>query len=94
VESIKDGSTALAAYTYLGASSVIRIDYAEPSVRLDLWGGTTAVFDGLNLFGRIVDQRWRYYGGRPSSKVRQLDHQSHGADRSPWLNAPRVPPSS
>jgi RHS repeat-associated protein len=62
ISAIKDGSTSLAAYTYLGAGTVIRIDYTEPDVMLDLWGGTTATFAGLDIFNRITNQRWKYYG--------------------------------
>jgi YD repeat-containing protein len=28
-------------------------------VWLDLWGGTSGTFTGLDLFGRIIDQRWQ-----------------------------------
>ena len=44
VSAIKDGATSLAAYTYLGGGTVIRIDYTEPDVMLDLWGGTSGTF--------------------------------------------------
>jgi hypothetical protein len=38
---------------------IIRIDYPEPSVRLDLWGGTSGTFAGIDRFGRVTDQRWQ-----------------------------------
>jgi hypothetical protein len=38
---------------------IIRIDYAEPSVRLDLFGGTSGTFAGTDRFGRVIDQRWQ-----------------------------------
>jgi hypothetical protein len=28
-------------------------------VRLDLWGGTSGQFNGLDQFNRITDQRWQ-----------------------------------
>ena len=31
---------------------------AQPSVMLDLWGGTSGTFNGFDLFNRIIDQRW------------------------------------
>jgi hypothetical protein len=40
------------------SSTVINIEYGEPGIQLDLWGGTTGVFSGLDLFNRIIDQRW------------------------------------
>lgn len=49
---------------------VIRIDYTEPDVMLELWRGTTGQFDGFDRFGRIVDQQWRYYGGTPADRDR------------------------
>jgi RHS repeat-associated protein len=58
VSAIKQSSTALAAYTYLGQSTVIRIDYAEAGIRLDLWGGTSGTLTGLDQFNRIIDQNW------------------------------------
>jgi RHS repeat-associated protein len=59
VSSIKDGTTVLAAYTYLGAGTAVQVNYAtEPGIVLDLWGGTSGVFNGIDRFGRVVDQRW------------------------------------
>jgi len=54
-------SVNLATYTYLCLGTVIRIDYSQPQVRLDLWGGTSGTFAGLDQFNRIVDQRWLNY---------------------------------
>lgn len=51
VSAIKDGATSLAAYTYLGSGTVIRIDYTEPDVMLDLWGGTSGTFAGSTASG-------------------------------------------
>jgi YD repeat-containing protein len=58
ISAIMEGSTSLASYSYLGSSTVINIEYGEPGIQLDLWGGTTGVFSGLDLFNRIIDQRW------------------------------------
>lgn len=77
VASLKDGSTGLVSYTYLGAGVVVRIDYAEPQVRLDLWGGTTGTFAGLDRFGRVIDQWWRNYGTSTD-----LDRYQYGYDRN------------
>jgi len=70
-------SVSLAGYTYLGAGTVVRIDYAQPGVRLDLWGGTSGTFNGWDGFGRIVDQRWVTTGGSPTD----LDRYKYGYDR-------------
>jgi RHS repeat-associated protein len=76
VTSISDTSATLASYTYLGASTVVRIDYPQPQVRLDLWGGVSGTFTGLDLFNRIVDQRWLNY-----STSTGLDHYQYGYDQ-------------
>ena len=46
---------------------IVRIDYPQPSVRLDLWGGVSGQFAGLDPFGRVVDQRWLRYGPASST---------------------------
>jgi hypothetical protein len=53
------GTTNLASYTYLGTGKVVRISYPQANVWLDLWGGTSGTFNGLDLFNRIIDQRWQ-----------------------------------
>ena len=53
-----------AAYTYLGASTLIKVEY--PGVTsggnaLALTYGTSADdYDGFDRFGRVVDQKWRF----------------------------------
>ena len=76
VSAIYDVTTSvnLAAYTYLGLNTVIRITYAEPSVWLDLWGGTSGTFNGLDLFNRIIDQLWQ------NSSSTALDQYKYGYD--------------
>jgi RHS repeat-associated protein len=61
VTSILDDATSVtfASYTYLGMNSVVRITYPEPGIWLDLWGGTSGTFAGLDQFNRIIDQRWQ-----------------------------------
>lgn len=80
VESVVDSNdpSVTAEYTYIGAGSVVCLDYGEPQVRLDLWGGTGGQFDGLDRFGRIIDQRWKFYGGTPAD----LDRYQYGYDRN------------
>ena len=82
VDAISDtssGTTTLAAYTYLGAGTVIRITYPEASVWLDLWGGTSGTFAGLDLFNRIIDQRWQNgITGTPTD----IDRYKYGYDQN------------
>jgi len=57
---------------------IVRIDYtSEPEVRLDLWGGTSGTFAGIDPFGRVVDQRWVNYSGTPTD----VDRYQYGYDR-------------
>ena len=84
VDTIQDttsGTTALASYAYLGAGSVVQIDYPQPQVNLDLWGGVTGVFNGFDRFGRIINQPWNNYGTST-----MLDQYKYGYD----LNSNRV----
>jgi YD repeat-containing protein len=57
---------------------IIRIDYQQPDVMLDLWGGTTATFDGIDRFDRVIDQRWVNYAGSPAD----IDRYKYGYDRN------------
>jgi hypothetical protein len=82
LDAIKDdnagtpGAT-LAGYTYLGLGTVVREDYEEPQVRLDLWGGTSGTYQGFDRFGRMVDHRWRDYGSSADA-----DRFKYGYDRA------------
>ncbi len=80
VDTIQDttGATVnLASYAYLGLRTVVRITYPQPSVWLDLWGGTSGVFAGLDLFNRIIDQRWQNnITGTPAD----IDRYKYGYD--------------
>jgi YD repeat-containing protein len=67
-------TTNLAAYTYLGTGMVVRINYAEPGVMLDLWGGTSGTFNGFDLFNRIINQLWE------NSSSTALDQYKYGYD--------------
>jgi hypothetical protein len=61
IDTIQDttsGTTNLASYVYMGIGMVVQVIYSEPGVQLDLWGGASGVFSGLDLFNRIIDQRW------------------------------------
>jgi RHS repeat-associated protein len=86
VDAINDttsGTTALAQYLYLGAAFVVRITYPEPGIWLDLWGGTSGTFNGIDLFGRVIDQRWQNnITGTPVD----IDRYKYGHD----LNSNRI----
>jgi RHS repeat-associated protein len=81
VDTIQDttsGTTSLASYTYLGLGTVVRITYPQSSVWLDLWGGTSGTFNGLDLFNRVIDQRWQNsITGSPTD----IDRYQYGYDQ-------------
>src|SRR5262249_53930134 len=64
--SIVDGATTLEGYTYLGLDTVVKRAHPEPNVDLtyikqtgEANGPQGDQYNGLDLFGRVVDQRWR-----------------------------------
>lgn len=81
IDTIQDttsGTTDLASYTYLGIGTVVRITYDQPGVWLDLWGGASGTFSGLDLFNRIIDQRWQNgISGTPAD----IDRYQYGYDQ-------------
>lgn len=66
IVSIKQSTTVLAGYSYLGVASPVRVNYSgEPGVELTYikqggegTGDAGDQYTGLDRFGRLVDQRW------------------------------------
>jgi hypothetical protein len=78
IQDTTSGTTSLASYTYLGLGTVVRITYPQANVWLDLWGGTSGVFNGLDLFSRVIDQRWQNsITGTPAD----IDRYQYGYDQ-------------
>lgn len=67
----------IASYEYNGTSLIVRKDYPSPDVRLDLYGGTTGTYAGLDRFGRVKGQLWHDYGASAD-----LFKINHGYDRA------------
>ena len=80
VTTISDSSATLASYAYLGLATVVRITYPQPSVWLDLWGGTSGTFAGLDLFNRVIDQRWQ---NSITTTPADIDRYQYGYDSTP-----------
>lgn len=70
VFAVEDGATNLAEYKYLGSSNVVEVDYTQPSLKMDLWGGTVGTYSGLDRFGRTVDLPWIQHSGSPTDRAR------------------------
>jgi RHS repeat-associated protein len=82
LQAIKDDSSGspgatLASYTYLGLRTVVVQDLEEPDITLDLFGGTSGTYAGLDRFGRVIDQRWYDYGSSAD-----VDRFKYGYDRA------------
>jgi len=72
------GASDVVTYKYLGLGTIVRADYIEPEVMLDLWGGSPGSYTGIDRFGRVVDQLWIDYGEDPDVNVARI---LHGYDR-------------
>lgn len=65
--------------SYDNATVGFRVDYPQPDARLDLWGGTSGTFAGIDRFGRVIDQRWQNdVSGTPTD----IDRYQYGYDRN------------
>ena len=65
-----------AAYTYLGAGTVVKVAHPAVDDGLNLTYGTGGTYGGFDRFGRIVDQKWQ--NDTPSVK----DQFRYGYDRN------------
>ena len=70
VFAVEDGSTNLAEYKYLGSSDIVEVDYTQPSLKMDLWGGTAGSYSGLDRFARTIDLPWIQHSGSPTDRAR------------------------
>jgi len=71
-----------ASYTYLGASTVVKVEYPAVTVSTDslaLTYGTSAdSYAGFDRFGRVVDHKWQIQSGTPDVK----DRYTYAYDRT------------
>ncbi len=64
IDSSAIGSDANATYTYLGASTVVKVEYPAVTNTLALTYGTSGDdYSGFDRFGRVVDQKWQMQTG-------------------------------
>ncbi len=76
VSAIRDGSTGIIFYKYVGLSLPVWIEYLVPEVRM-LLGASGDNYAGLDRFGRPVDIQWAKAGVTP-----RLVRARYGYDRS------------
>jgi len=67
-------------YTYLGGGTVVKATHPAVTNGLDLTykGASSGAYDGLDRFGRVVDQKWQDNAGTPVVK----DRFKYGYDRA------------
>jgi RHS repeat-associated protein len=53
--------TILAEYSHTGSGSMMITDYQQPGLKLDLFGGTSGTYAGMDRFARSIDHRWYDY---------------------------------
>ncbi|MCD4728659.1 MAG: hypothetical protein K8R46_13420 [Pirellulales bacterium] len=81
------GGTQYAAYTYLGAGQIVKVDYPQPDLRYNLAHGSGSdPYDGMDQFGRVVDLLWRDYGS--SSDAVRIKHGYDAASNRLWREDP------
>jgi len=87
VAALKQGTTSLAAYTYLGLSQVLKASYGQPQLELtyikqagESNGDAGDQYTGLDRFGRVVDQRWL----KGANAVERVKYGFNRAHNRPW----------
>ena len=65
VSRLKDGSTVLVRYQYLGAANLVGTTYLEPAVSREAFGATSGSYPSLDNFNRTVTYGWSTGGASP-----------------------------
>jgi hypothetical protein len=73
------GDQVLASYQYLGLDRIVVEDYEEAGVKLDLWGGTSGTYSGLDRFNRVIDQLWTDYAANPDTAIDEYRYEYDAA---------------
>ena len=79
--------TILVAYSRTGSGDAVITDYQQPDLKLDLFGGTTGTYAGMDRFGRDVDHRWYDYTSGTVDRARYHYGYDHNSNRQ-WLEDP------
>lgn len=79
--------TILVAYSRTGSGDPVITDYQQPDLKLDLFGGTTGTYAGLDRFGRDVDHRWYDYTSGTVDRARYYYGYDHNSNRN-WQKDP------
>ncbi|MEZ6032063.1 MAG: RHS repeat-associated core domain-containing protein [Planctomycetaceae bacterium] len=79
--------TILAEYSLTGNGSTMITDYQEPDLKLDLFGGTSGTYAGLDRFGRTIDHRWYDYTSGTVDRARYSYGYDYNSSRT-WKEDP------
>ncbi|MEZ6032037.1 MAG: RHS repeat-associated core domain-containing protein [Planctomycetaceae bacterium] len=79
--------TILAEYSRTGSGTTMLTDYQQPDLKLDLFGGTSGTYAGLDRFGRTVDHRWYDYTSGNVDRARYSYGYDYNSSRT-WKEDP------
>jgi len=85
--------TILVEYSRTGGGIPVITDYQQPDLKLDLFGGTTSTYAGLDRFGRTIDQRWYDYTSGTVDRARYYYGYDYNSNRQ-WQEDPVAAASS
>jgi YD repeat-containing protein len=74
-------------YSRTGDGEVLITDDQQPDLKLDLFGGTTSTYAGLDGFARTIDQRWYDYTSGTVDRARYSYGYDFASNRT-WKEDP------
>ncbi|MEZ6032023.1 MAG: RHS repeat-associated core domain-containing protein [Planctomycetaceae bacterium] len=74
--------TILAEYSHTGSGSTVLTDFQQPDLKLDLFGGTSGTYAGMDRFGRTIDHRWYDYTSGTVDRARYSYGYDHNGSRT------------
>jgi len=79
--------TILAEYSHTGSGNTTLTDYQQPELKLDLFGGTSGTYAGVDRFARTIDHRWYDYSSGTIDRARNYYGYDYNNGRT-WKEDP------
>ncbi len=70
--------TILVEYSHTGGGEAVVTDYQQPDLKLNLYGGTSGTYAGLDRFGRTIDHLWDGYNSTSDAVQIKYGHDYAG----------------